>query len=227
MFSLLRRHLSYANVAATTALLFAMAGSAVAASHYLINSTRQINPKVLKALRGNGKTGPQGAIGAQGPAGAPGADGQPGGPGAVGPTFSAHAGRGLPIPAELGGLSVVQTLVVNLPSPGNLMISGSFYGVLKCGSGLGGCERAQVVLAVDGTVVPDSERLLGEFIEGSTVPASGDQTFSTSGRLPGVSAGTHTITLETGDVQPKGAGGKLTPLMVGAEDAAIDATLTG
>jgi hypothetical protein len=40
----IRKHLSYANIVATLALVFAMGGSAIAAKHYLINSTRQINP---------------------------------------------------------------------------------------------------------------------------------------------------------------------------------------
>ena len=84
----LRRHLSYANVVATLALVFAMSGGALAASHYLINSTKQINPKVLSTLKGTGKVGSQGPAGAQGPAGpqgTPGAPGQPGGPGERGP----------------------------------------------------------------------------------------------------------------------------------------------
>jgi hypothetical protein len=84
----MRRHLSYANVAATLALVFTMSGGALAATHYLINSTKQINPKVLRALKGNagkpglsgapgaaGKEGPQGKEGSrgnEGPAGAPG-----------------------------------------------------------------------------------------------------------------------------------------------------------
>jgi cytoskeletal protein RodZ len=46
----MRRRLNYANVTATLALFFAMSGGALAAKHYLINSTKQINPKVLKAL---------------------------------------------------------------------------------------------------------------------------------------------------------------------------------
>jgi collagen triple helix repeat protein len=74
-----REHLSYANVVATLALIFAMGGSAIAANHYLINSTRQINPKVLKKLRGNqglrGLTGPAGAKGASGPKGSSGSQG--------------------------------------------------------------------------------------------------------------------------------------------------------
>jgi hypothetical protein len=72
----LPRHLSYANVASTLALLFAMGGSAIAASHYLINSTHQINPKVIRALRG--KQGRRGESGTAGPAGVKGAEGQRG-----------------------------------------------------------------------------------------------------------------------------------------------------
>ncbi len=75
-----RRHLNYANVVATLALVFAMSGGALAAKHYLINSTKQINPKVLKKLKGNaGKTG------ATGPAGAPGKEGAKGTQGVEGP----------------------------------------------------------------------------------------------------------------------------------------------
>ena len=48
----MRKRLSYANVTATLALVFAMSGGAMAANHYLITSTKQINPKVLKKLNG-------------------------------------------------------------------------------------------------------------------------------------------------------------------------------
>lgn len=54
---MVRRRFTYANVVATMALVFAMSGGALAASHYLINSTRQINPRVLKSLRG--RRGPE------------------------------------------------------------------------------------------------------------------------------------------------------------------------
>src|SRR6266550_3739047 len=80
-----RRHLTYANVTATLALVFAMSGGALAAKHYLINSTKQISPKVLKALKG--KSGKAGATGKEGPAGkdgAPGATGKEGLRGAEG-----------------------------------------------------------------------------------------------------------------------------------------------
>jgi hypothetical protein len=44
----IRRHVTYADVAATLALVFAMSGGALAAKHYLLTSTKQIKPSVLK-----------------------------------------------------------------------------------------------------------------------------------------------------------------------------------
>lgn len=88
MFSV-RRHLGYANVVATMALVFSMSGGALAASHYLINSTRQIKPSVLKALKGKpGPRGLTGAAGATGATGAAGAAGSPGTPGSFSTTLS-------------------------------------------------------------------------------------------------------------------------------------------
>jgi hypothetical protein len=88
MLSLLRRRLCYANVVATLALVFAMSGGALAAGHYLLTSTSQVSPKVLKALKGKpGQAGPagvQGSQGAQGPAGSTGAQGPKGETGAAG-----------------------------------------------------------------------------------------------------------------------------------------------
>jgi Collagen triple helix repeat (20 copies) len=75
----MRRRLSYANVTATLALVFAMSGGAMAANSYLINSTKQISPKVLKKLTGKaGKTGANGAAGTTGATGPQGKEGQPG-----------------------------------------------------------------------------------------------------------------------------------------------------
>jgi hypothetical protein len=113
MFSAIRRrvHLSPATAIATLALVFAMSGGAYAASKYVITSTKQISPKVLKSLQGkagaagkngangangvNGATGPQGpagatgAQGAQGPAGTAGAAGENGAPGKEGSPWTA------------------------------------------------------------------------------------------------------------------------------------------
>jgi hypothetical protein len=73
--SFISTRLTYANVTATIALFLAVSGGAAyAASHYLITSTKQIKPSVLKQLKG-----------ASGAAGAPGAPGAPGAQGARGP----------------------------------------------------------------------------------------------------------------------------------------------
>jgi Collagen triple helix repeat (20 copies) len=82
MLSAIRRHLSYANVVATLALVLSSTGAAVAAQRYLITSTGQISPAVLRALRGhkgrNGKAGATGPVGTRGRRGAYGAAGLPG-----------------------------------------------------------------------------------------------------------------------------------------------------
>lgn len=98
------RRLSYANVVATLALVFAMSGGALAAGHYIVSSTSQISPKVIKALKGKpGQTGSAGAAGAQGPggpqgpagpAGSQGAKGEPGTAGEKGETGATGATGG-------------------------------------------------------------------------------------------------------------------------------------
>lgn len=76
----LRRALpSPAMTVALLALFIAMGGSAVAANHYLISSSKQISPKLLKKLKGRtGPIGPKGLTGVQGPQGSPGVQGQAG-----------------------------------------------------------------------------------------------------------------------------------------------------
>jgi hypothetical protein len=86
MFSRIRKRLTYANVAMTLALVFAMSGGAYAAKHYLITSTKQISPKVLKALEGKaGPAGPEGKAGPAGPLGPLGKEGPSGKEGKEGP----------------------------------------------------------------------------------------------------------------------------------------------
>jgi hypothetical protein len=78
----MRKHLTYANVMVTSAVVFAMTGGAYAASKYVISTTKQINPKVLTALKGkagaNGVQGSAGPVGPVGPAGAVGEKGETG-----------------------------------------------------------------------------------------------------------------------------------------------------
>jgi hypothetical protein len=90
MLSSMRKHLTYANVAMTLALVFAMTGGAFAASKYLITSPKQIKPSVLKQLQGKvgqrGEVGPAGPVGPAGQQGAQGPKGETGLTGPVGPT---------------------------------------------------------------------------------------------------------------------------------------------
>jgi hypothetical protein len=102
LFLAIRRHCSYANVAATLALVLAMSGAAFAAdnslqrSHgrpgahnYVITSVGQLSPKVLRRLRGT--PGPGGERGA------------PGGAGATGTPWSNIGATGVAGPLGAGG----------------------------------------------------------------------------------------------------------------------------
>jgi len=72
---------------ATLALFVALGGTAGAATHYLITSTSQIKPSVLKKLKGDpGPSGAPGAAGAQGAKGATGPQGPAGPQGSKGET---------------------------------------------------------------------------------------------------------------------------------------------
>ncbi len=80
MLSMIRKRLTFANVAMTLALVFAMTGGAYAAKKYLITNTKQISPRCSSSSRApRGRpaavAGLQGAAGKDGLAGAPGKDG--------------------------------------------------------------------------------------------------------------------------------------------------------
>lgn len=109
---------SPATALSALALFFALGGTAIAAHHYLITSTSQIKPSVLKKLKGNtGQNGVQGPQGTPGPAGVPG----PAGPSnlsalttVIGPTVEVPVG-------EVGGAEAV------CPA-GSRAVSGGGYG---------------------------------------------------------------------------------------------------
>jgi hypothetical protein len=97
MLSFIRRRVTFANVALTLVLVFVMSGGAFAATKFLITSTKQISPKVLKSLQGKaGKTGAAGAQGPAGPAGASGPQG-PAGPGGPAGAPGANGGDGVSV----------------------------------------------------------------------------------------------------------------------------------
>jgi hypothetical protein len=95
------------------ALIFAMAGGAYAAKKYVITSTSQIKPSVLRSLKGS--PGVPGAGGTTGDTGAPGAPGSPGANGNDG--TNGLSGRGVSLSAisegesecaEVGGARVTE-----------------------------------------------------------------------------------------------------------------------
>jgi Collagen triple helix repeat (20 copies) len=118
MLGALRTRFTYANVVATAALVFAMSGGALAATHYLVTSTKQIKPSVLSSLKGQrGAKGPAGERGSQGPQGeggkagtngtngangTNGTNGEPGSPWTAGGTLPANA-------TETGAWAVTET----------------------------------------------------------------------------------------------------------------------
>jgi hypothetical protein len=151
----MRKRLSYANVTATLALVFAMSGGAMAANSYLINSTKQINPKVLKKLTGKpGKNGTAGAIGATGATGAAGPKGEPGSPGKEGPpnpnaVFATNAGHATNSD-ELGGVGASHYV-----TPGSTLTSGDTErGVYGADGGEGQVAVASITFVPKLAAVP-------------------------------------------------------------------------
>jgi hypothetical protein len=144
-----RRHLSYANITATLALVFAMSGGALAARHYLINSTRQINPKVLRKLKGaTGRTGATGRAGAAGSNGSNGANGTNGTNGERGPStaFSVQSNLGL-VDFSLTPEAMVTVASLSLPA-GSFSIEAKVAANDNTGTALVGCE----LLAAGGVI---------------------------------------------------------------------------
>jgi pilus assembly protein FimV len=120
---------------ACLALFFSLAGTGLAASKYLITSTSQIKPSVLKDLRGSqGPAGPQGlqgTAGTAGPVGAAGAAGAAGTPGAAG-SFNAASvttvvGNDTAMCALGGGDCAVGDSIATCPS-GDVVLSGGWLG---------------------------------------------------------------------------------------------------
>ncbi len=129
-------------VIACVALFFSITGGALAVGHYLITSTHQIKPSVLRQLKGG--RGRQGARGPQGPKGVQGPQGAPGPQGVTGP-----AG-----PVTLGNITQVTGSTVSIPSgqieaagaacpTGDDVVTGGGVVSTSAGNGLAGSEAAQ------------------------------------------------------------------------------------
>jgi hypothetical protein len=178
VFRAARTQINATTVVAVIALVFAMAGGAYAAGRYLITSTKQISPKVLKQLMGargaagaagaqgaTGAQGPQGPQGSQGPQGANGEKGEKGEKGDVGPQGEPWTAGGV-LPkgkTEEGAWSVTPLSVTPAVAVGEGPIS---FGIpLKAAPLVGFVnEKGEESLAVQ-------ENVPGEFEFGSFEPA--------------------------------------------------------
>jgi hypothetical protein len=132
------------NLVAWLALFVALGGTSLAAKHYVITSTKQIKPSVLKQLKGN--AGLRGPNGSAGPNGSPGPKGEPGSAGPVGPQgppgaaavgVGSQGGMGEPGPSHAYSTKVAAvsipaspgTAVATLSLPaGSYSINAKLYG---------------------------------------------------------------------------------------------------
>ncbi len=121
------KRISPATAIASAALFFSLGGTGLAASHYLITSTRQIAPSVRLALKGeHGSPGATGAPGAAGPEGVPGAIGAQGATGQTGASLTFDSAPLLSARTTLtaGGTTAV---VVDCPT-GQVVVDGGYVG---------------------------------------------------------------------------------------------------
>jgi len=199
----MRRRITYANVAATLALVFSMSGGALAASHYLINSTKQINPKVLKKLKGNaGPAGPQGAPGKEGN---PGKEGGAGKEGNRGPSNAFNTSTSTLFEFPTKANESVTVLSLSLPA-GNFALMGK----VLANNNSSAFAFTHCELLLGSTVIDPGEDGvgLGKNVEGDRafLVVSGVGTLS--------SAGTATIVCKSASTEGNFIGRSLTAIQV-------------
>jgi hypothetical protein len=183
------RRPGYAEVTATVALVLAMSGGALAAGHYLITSTKQIKPSVLRHLKGamgpRGVAGPKGSAGLVGVQGSAGAAGQPGATGQSGSTGP----PGIGINGIFGnGADGDQTIAAN-----TALTRDTYYHDLTVGSGVT-LDPGGFRIFVSGTLtLQDGARISRD---GNDATVSGPPAGLTPGSLGGSGPGaSHSLCL--------------------------------
>jgi len=223
----LRGRVSYANVVATLALVFAMTGGAIAAQGVIVKNSRQVapgsinsrdlangravgladfKPRALTALKnrlGPGPAGPRGATGATGTQG-------PAGP--AGPTFGASAGVNPSDP-----IFDVGSETFDIPRAGNLLVTANWAdGISDCASPGATCDYVWG-LYVDGAPVPGS----GQHVLVPETESPRSVALTLSGVIP-VTAGEATVELSgrtvngTATDDPGGGNPSFTVVLLGS-----------
>jgi hypothetical protein len=189
-----RRTLSYANVTATIALVLSMSGGALAASHYLITSTKQISPKVLTALKG--KAGPRGALGPTGATGAAGGQGPAGTKGETGPQGTKGETGGKGEPGAQGSAVAYAHVEVNgdldAANSKNVEHSKEVEKGVYCLSGISGTLH-NVVATVDFNESAPEPSITATIGAGAPCPEGTDVTVETESAGTGAEAGFYVV----------------------------------
>jgi hypothetical protein len=117
-------------VVACLALFVASTGTSIAASHYLITSTKQIKPSVLTKLKG--AKGSNGSTGAEGGTGATGATGGAGSPGPSGVVTTATFSGGGITPISAGASApVFASSTATVTTTASQRLTGAAWGALS------------------------------------------------------------------------------------------------
>jgi hypothetical protein len=134
-----RVSLRLTQVALVVALVFALTGGALAAGHYLITSTKQISPKVLRSLRGargaRGARGTAGATGAKGAAGSNGTNGTNGTNGQA-PAIMVTNSLGL-VMSDVSDTAFHSIATLTIPAAGSYTATAKVRAFAFGGSGIG------------------------------------------------------------------------------------------
>ncbi len=203
----MRKRITYANVAATLALVFAMSGGALAAKHYLITSTKQISPKVLKKLKGN--TGKAGVAGSPGAAGKEGPQGKEGASGKAGERGPSNA-----FDAKEGGTTFPTTSRESLTVVSRSLPAGSYtvIGKVIANNNSASIEEVECKLELGGTVIDPGNTVRmteeGKGADRATVVDSGVGTLS--------SPGTAVLACETSSISGNYLDAGITAIQVGS-----------
>lgn len=169
--------LTPATLIAVVVLMFALGGTALATG-YIITNVNQINPSVLKKLRGNrgmrGPRGLQGARGAKGDTGSIGPQGATGNTGSIGP----QGAKGDTGPSGPANVVVRWSAGVNDPNTGTIVSDAYAY-----------CHAGEHLVGGGGNVEGSSPGVWETYMIDSNpsdgtvqgVPADGSQTLTGTG----------------------------------------------